>query len=194
MRITYPLYEGDGYLHFRAAPASARKPELSGTDIRAIEARARALRRETVSALLTRFGQWLEARLRPGVRRDVETYLAQSTDHADLERRLRDVERKNQLGYCGAHRVPTAPGAKRPVAPPPPLPPGGKARRGFGLRPFCFNAGESGRSGSRAPSSPATRRDAPACASRPSRSARSRARPPIRPKRSSTSSGRREIP
>lgn len=100
MNITYPLYEGDGYLHPRAAAASARKPELSGADIRAIEARARALRREAVSALLTRFGQWLEARLRPGVRRDVEAYLAQSTDHADLERRLRDVERKNQLGYC----------------------------------------------------------------------------------------------
>jgi uncharacterized protein DUF3563 len=100
MRTTYPLYEGDGYLHFRATPASARKPELSGADIRAIEARARALRREAVSALLARFGQWLEAKLRPGVRRDVEAYLAQSTDHADLERRLRDVERKNQLGYC----------------------------------------------------------------------------------------------
>jgi uncharacterized protein DUF3563 len=99
MRMTYPLYEGDGYLHFRATPAT-REPRLSGSDIRAIEARARALRREAVSALLARFGRWLEARLRPGVRRDVEAYLAQSTDHADLERRLRDVERKDQLGYC----------------------------------------------------------------------------------------------
>jgi uncharacterized protein DUF3563 len=93
MKLNIPLYEGDGYLHTRNAPAP-------GLDVRAVEARARALRREAVSALLTRFGEWLEARLRPGPRRDVEAYLAQSTDHADLERRLRDVERKNQLGYC----------------------------------------------------------------------------------------------
>jgi len=82
----------DGYLH----PAR----QSSGVDSRAIETRARALRGETLKALLTRFGQWLETSLRPGPRRDVEAYLAQSTDHADLERRLRDVERKNQLGYC----------------------------------------------------------------------------------------------
>jgi hypothetical protein len=92
MRTYYPLYEGDGYLH----PAR----QSSGVDSRAIETRARALRGETLKALLTRFGQWLETSLRPGPRRDVEAYLAQSTDHADLERRLRDVERKNQLGYC----------------------------------------------------------------------------------------------
>jgi uncharacterized protein DUF3563 len=99
MRTTYPLYEGDGYLHVRTVSA-ARKPELSGVDLRAIEMRARALRRQAVSELLSRFGRWIEARLRPGPRRDVEAYLAQSTDHADLERRLRDVERRNQLGYC----------------------------------------------------------------------------------------------
>ncbi|HEY6862546.1 MAG TPA: DUF3563 family protein [Burkholderiales bacterium] len=95
MRTTYPLYEGDGYLR-----TAARNEKPSGVDTRAIEARARALRGETLKALVARFGQWLEASLRPGPRRDVEAYLAQSTDHADLERRLRDVERKNQLGYC----------------------------------------------------------------------------------------------
>ena len=98
MRITYPLYEGDGYLHLRAASA-ARKRELTAADIRAIDARAHAARREALSALLVRFGQWLESKLRPGPRRDVEAYLAQSTDHADLERRLRDIERRDQLGY-----------------------------------------------------------------------------------------------
>jgi len=94
---TYPLYEGDGYLHFRNTPA-ARKP--ADVDVRAVEERARALRGKTIAGLLARFGQWLEARLRPGPRRDVEAYLAQATDHADLERRLRDVERRNELGYC----------------------------------------------------------------------------------------------
>ena len=94
MRTTYPLYEGDGHLHPRKAPVAP------AADVRAIEARARALRGQALKALLARFGHWLEASLRPGTRRDVEAYLAQSTDHADLERRLRDVERRNELGYC----------------------------------------------------------------------------------------------
>jgi uncharacterized protein DUF3563 len=100
MRIAYPLYEGDGYLHYRNARTPSRREVSTGVDIRAIEARARALRRDTIAALLARFGHWLEAKLRTGPRREVEAYLAQSTDHADLERRLRDVERRNQLGYC----------------------------------------------------------------------------------------------
>jgi uncharacterized protein DUF3563 len=100
MRITYPLYEGDGYLHFRK-PVTARKAETpAGVDMRAIEERARALRREVIAGLISRFGRWLEAKLQSGRRREVEAYLAQSTDHADLERRLRDVERRSQLGYC----------------------------------------------------------------------------------------------
>jgi len=100
MRITYPLYEGDGYFHLRNTPATREPAKPAGVDVRAIEERARALRGATISGLLARFGHWLEARLRPGPRRDVEAYLAQATDHADLERRLRDVERRNQLGYC----------------------------------------------------------------------------------------------
>ena len=99
MRITYPLYEGDGYLHYRdTTPAKPRASE--GVDMRALDQRARALRRETLAALFARLGQWLEAALQSGRRRDVEAYLAKATDHADLERRLRDIERKDQLGYC----------------------------------------------------------------------------------------------
>jgi hypothetical protein len=100
MRIAYPLYEGDGYLHYRNARTSSSRETSTGVDVRAIEARAHALRRQAIAALFARFGRWLEARLQTGPRREVEAYLAQSTDHADLERRLRDVERRNQLGYC----------------------------------------------------------------------------------------------
>jgi len=103
MRITYPLYEGDGYLHFRDTPAKAPKDRAAddtGVDVRAIESRARALRRAAIADLLRRLRNWIENKLQNGRRRDVEAYLAQATDHADLERRLRDVERKNQLGYC----------------------------------------------------------------------------------------------
>ena len=44
MRIAYPLYEGDGYLHFRDTPAKAPKDRAAddtGVDVRAIESRAR---------------------------------------------------------------------------------------------------------------------------------------------------------
>jgi Protein of unknown function (DUF3563) len=98
MRVAYPLYEGDGYLHFRATKTA--KPATVGVDVRALDERAHALRREAISGLFARLGQWLETVLQSGRRRDVEAYLAKATDHADLERRLRDVERKDQLGYC----------------------------------------------------------------------------------------------
>lgn len=100
MKIAYPLYEGDGYLHYRGTRTSQSKTPTEGVDLRAIEQRARALRREVISSLLARFGDWLKAKLQSGRRRDVEAYLARATDHADLERRLREVERKGQLGYC----------------------------------------------------------------------------------------------
>ena len=100
MKINYPLYEGDGYLHYRSARTSKSEATTQGVDVRAIEQRARALRREAISNLLARLGSWLESKLQNGRRRDVEAYLAKATDHADLERRLRDVERKDQLGYC----------------------------------------------------------------------------------------------
>jgi uncharacterized protein DUF3563 len=100
MRIAYPLYEGDGYLHFRKSSAAGKAETPAGVDMRAVEQRARALRREVIAGLIDRFGQWLGAKLQSGRRREVEAYLAQSTDHADLERRLRDVERRSQLGYC----------------------------------------------------------------------------------------------
>jgi hypothetical protein len=101
MRLAYPLYEGDGYLHFRDAKApKARPADGTGVDVRAIEQRARALRRAAIAGLLRRLANWIENKLQNGRRRDVEAYLAQATDHADLERRLREVERKNQLGYC----------------------------------------------------------------------------------------------
>jgi hypothetical protein len=100
MRVTYPLYEGDGYLHFRGTNTAKPATATVGVDVRALDERAHALRRDAISGLFARLGQWLETVLQSGRRRDVEAYLAQSTDHADLERRLRDVERKNELGYC----------------------------------------------------------------------------------------------
>jgi hypothetical protein len=97
MRNIVPLYEGDGYLHYRG-PATRKSAEPS--DVRAIEQRARALRREEIAVLLRRAVEWFEAKLRDSQRQDVEDYLAKATDHADLERRMRDVERRTRLEYC----------------------------------------------------------------------------------------------
>src|SRR5262249_55477958 len=98
MRITYPLYEGDGYLHYRAAPVKSTADKT--IDVRAIEQRAKALRREVLASLLARFGNWLETKLQSVRGRETYEYLSRATDHADLERRLREVERKGKLGYC----------------------------------------------------------------------------------------------
>ena len=47
---------------------------------------------------------WLEEKSREAHYRRIESYLAESTDHADLERRLRDLERGNRLNWtdCGS--------------------------------------------------------------------------------------------
>jgi hypothetical protein len=72
-------------------------PEVDSQAIREIEARARALRSETVggwlAALATRVTFWLES----GRRRRDEEYLARAENHADLEGRLRELDRR---GYA----------------------------------------------------------------------------------------------
>ncbi len=46
---------------------------------------------------------WIDETSREAHYRRIESYLAQSSDHADLERRLRDLERNNRLNWidCG---------------------------------------------------------------------------------------------
>jgi hypothetical protein len=104
MRTAIPLYEGDGYLHYRdapvLAPAAQQNAEAGNLDRRAIELQARALRREAIASMFRRLIGWIETKLQNAERRDVEAYLAQATDHADLERRLKEVERKNRFEYC----------------------------------------------------------------------------------------------
>ena len=42
---------------------------------------------------LARFFDWLNAEIAEGERKRREAYLAQATDHYDLERRMREIER-----------------------------------------------------------------------------------------------------
>jgi hypothetical protein len=89
MRTTPPLYEGDGYVH--PAPVVTEP-----VDVWEIEQRAKAMRRAVIGEALRRFGDWIGKKLRSAARRDLENYLSQSTDHADLERRLREFELRRQ--------------------------------------------------------------------------------------------------
>jgi hypothetical protein len=106
MRQWLPLYEGDGYLHFpgivrspaAGAPVPAAEPVLSPLEI---EQRARALRagvvRGWLSVALAKISQWS----RPPYERELDRYLAGSTDLADLERRMVDAERRGLLRPAG---------------------------------------------------------------------------------------------
>ena len=108
MRLTAPLYEGDGLIRSGPAyggdapPASEstprEAPELE-LDVAEVEARARALRAAYIGALLGRLWERFEAWLESGRRAREEAYLARAENLADLEARMRRLEREG----CVAH-------------------------------------------------------------------------------------------
>jgi hypothetical protein len=81
------MYEGDGIL---------RKPNRWDR-IAAYERRARRLRAIYIGGLFARLLDWLESKARAAWRRRAEHYLAQASDLADLERRMRTLERRREL-------------------------------------------------------------------------------------------------
>ena len=99
-----PMYEGDGYIRDGLAkhlnPANIGNPDtpspskypLTLEELGALERDARQTRSAVVGAWLGRFGQWLVAIPARARQTAAERYLASSTDHADLERRIRDLE------------------------------------------------------------------------------------------------------
>jgi hypothetical protein len=113
MRITGPFYEGDGFIHRwvvskRVAGALAKSANraqrdaepLANSDLRAfdfasIEQAARQMRAEAIARFvrntLERIGRWA----RHTRRGDSEAFLAQSSDLADLERRIKLLERRS---------------------------------------------------------------------------------------------------
>ncbi|MBI2312700.1 MAG: DUF3563 family protein [Betaproteobacteria bacterium] len=96
MLLREPLYTG---VHRPARPAAAplfKSPEMSALDLAAIERRAHKLRALEIGALIERFLVWLERTVERAYRKPVDEYLAQATDHADLERRQRQVDRSRR--------------------------------------------------------------------------------------------------
>jgi Protein of unknown function (DUF3563) len=84
MTTPHPLREEEGFRHSR-----------DGVNLAAIEQRARALRRADLSGILRRFAAWIDHKLDTARWRELESYLSQSTDRADLERRLREITANN---------------------------------------------------------------------------------------------------
>jgi hypothetical protein len=70
---------------------------VSGLDIAAIEARARALRATAVAAMLGAGWKWLNTYFERQRQRRDEEYLARSASRAELEQRLRKLERRGHM-------------------------------------------------------------------------------------------------
>jgi hypothetical protein len=75
----------------------ATAPPVSALDIAAIEARARALRAAAVAGMLSTAWKWLSTYFERQRRRRDEEYLARARNLAELEQRLRKLERRGQL-------------------------------------------------------------------------------------------------
>lgn len=89
-----PLYEGDGYLHTGPTPSGkAGDAQPRWVDSYEIEREARRLRGEVMAALVGRLYARVKARIRRARTSALDDYLARSSSLADVERRLRDVER-----------------------------------------------------------------------------------------------------
>ena len=106
MKRDFPLYEGDGIIRGAATPETpadiasspsmlegAGKPRLAGPypDFFEIEKRARGMLVQTIGGLFARLFDWIDASIRRARYRELEKYLGESVDLADLERRLRRI-------------------------------------------------------------------------------------------------------
>jgi len=77
---------------------SAGRPRLEGPylalDLRVIEASARRARAEYLATLLRRLFHWMECGAQRSRQRRIEQYLANATDLADVEHRMRVLARR----------------------------------------------------------------------------------------------------
>jgi hypothetical protein len=90
------MYEGDGFIHAGPA-ASAANPRAcdtqGGRGIRDLEGEAWRLRGEVIADLLGKFVAWIRRKALESRSAALDEYLSHSTSLADIEHRLREVER-----------------------------------------------------------------------------------------------------
>jgi hypothetical protein len=111
MKIELPLYEGDSIIrhgptmspgpvagqdHADSTPLVPQR-NIDPIDILDIEARARRLRAAAIADIVGRFAKWLGASLDRARRRREEEYLARAQNLAELEHRMRKLERQGHL-------------------------------------------------------------------------------------------------
>jgi mevalonate kinase len=75
--------------------------DLTHDDVMAIEREARELRSRVFALMIRRMGRSIERAFWRLRQRDIERYLAKSSDLSDLERRIRDLERGRGPGLGG---------------------------------------------------------------------------------------------
>ena len=106
MRRGFPMYEGDGFIRNPAMPEGSLLEDTGKTtftgpfvDFAEIEKRARRSRAAALGGMFARLVDRIDASIRRAKYRELEKYLGESTDLADLERRLRRIgaERRSQL-------------------------------------------------------------------------------------------------
>src|SRR3972149_9919527 len=120
MSFTTILYERNGAIRFPPSgsasvnargktPGQAKKTQgvtrpLLGPAKRRIRNGAVAMLFGAIWNAVRSVGLWIEENSREAHYRRVESYLAQSSNHADLERRMRQLERNSRLNWidCGS--------------------------------------------------------------------------------------------
>jgi hypothetical protein len=112
MSFTRALYEGDSVIHSEFRAGTAVNPRIAGTrrvwppatvleiaELAMAELKGWTVLIDVVQKALRSVGLWLEQKSSDAHYRRVESYLAQSSNHADLERRMRELEHSNRLNW-----------------------------------------------------------------------------------------------
>jgi len=112
MSFTRALYEGDGVIHSEFRAGTAANPRIAGirrvwppatvleiAELAVAELKGWTALIDVVRKALRSVGLWLEEKSSEAHYRRVESYLAQSSNHADLERRMRELEHSNRLNW-----------------------------------------------------------------------------------------------
>lgn len=105
LNLSIPLYEGDGYLRLPqearvSATAGSTPGSSDGVGRWSVERHAASLRAVIIGRAIGRAFAWLEEKYQRARWREIDSYLSRSTDHADLERRLKELERGNRFEFC----------------------------------------------------------------------------------------------
>ena len=110
MSFTTALYEGDSVIHtaLRAdlgvTPAGQPATALEIADLATAETKGWTVLVNVVWNALRSVGLWIEEKATQAHYRRVESYLARSSNHADLERRMRELGRHDRFKWidCGS--------------------------------------------------------------------------------------------